>query len=108
MFNENDLHDYLSKWQKFIKEKHLMRRPQEREDMPIVGIFSQRAKDRPNAIGITSVKIISVRQNIINVQGLDAIDETPILDIKPYYPVFDMKENTIVPKWVDILMENYF
>ena len=93
---------------KFIKEKHLTRRPQGREDMPIVGIFSQRAKDRPNAIGITSVKLISVHQNILKVQGLDAIDGTPILDIKPYYPVFDTNENAVVPKWVDILMEDYF
>ena len=93
---------------KFIKEKHLTRRPQGREDMPVVGIFSQRAKDRPNAIGITSVKLISVHQNIIKVQGLDAIDRTPILDIKPYYPIFDTKEKAVVPKWVDTLMEDYF
>jgi tRNA-Thr(GGU) m(6)t(6)A37 methyltransferase TsaA len=92
----------------FISEKHLVRRPQGRDDMPSVGIFSQRAKDRPNPIGITAVKLLSVNKNVIEVQGLDAIDGTPVLDIKPYYPVFDLKENATVPEWVDILMENYF
>ena len=50
---------YLDK-AKYEKEKHLQRRPQNREDMPLVGIFSQRGKDRPNTIGMTSVQIISV------------------------------------------------
>ena len=44
----------------FVKERHLTRKPQGREDMPNVGIFSQRAKDRPSAIGITSVKLLSI------------------------------------------------
>lgn len=98
---------YLDK-AKFDMKKHLIRRPQNREDMPMVGILSQRAKDRPNPIGITSVKIVAVNKNIITVKGLDAIDNTPILDIKPYYPMYDCKENAIVPEWVERLMENYF
>jgi len=93
---------------KFEKEKHAIRRPQGREDMPRVGIFAQRAKDRPNSIGITSVKLLSVRQNIIQVQGLDAINGTPVLDIKPYYPQFDFKKDAAVPKWVNTLMKDYF
>jgi len=92
----------------FISEKHLTRKPQGREDMPIVGIFSQRAKDRPNPIGITTVKLISIEKNVIHVQGLDAISETPVLDIKPYYPMYDLKEKATVPGWVDELMKDYF
>ncbi|MEN6327387.1 MAG: tRNA (N6-threonylcarbamoyladenosine(37)-N6)-methyltransferase TrmO [Syntrophomonas sp.] len=92
----------------FNLEKHLLRRPQNREDMPMVGILSQRAKDRPNPIGITSVEIVSVNKNIIMVKGLDAIDNTPVLDIKPYYPKYDCKVNAVVPEWVDRLMECYF
>ena len=91
----------------FDKEKHLQRRPQNREDMPLVGIFSQRGKDRPNRIGMTSVRIISADEQTLVVQGLDAIDGTPVLDIKPYYPVYDKKDAT-VPEWVDRLMEHYF
>ena len=92
---------------KYEKEKHLQRRPQNRDDMPLVGIFSQRGKDRPNQIGMTSVEIISVTDSTLTVKGLDAIDGTPILDIKPYYPVYDKKEAR-VPEWVDRLMEHYF
>ena len=92
----------------FNIEKHLIRRPQNREDMPMVGILSQRAKDRPNPIGITSVEIVMVNKNIVTVKGLDAIDNTPVLDIKPYYPMYDCKENVVVPEWVNLLMEHYF
>ena len=92
----------------FLKEKHLVRRPQGRDDMPNVGIFAQRAKDRPNPIGITAVKLLSVNKNIVEVEGLDAIDGTPVLDIKPYYPQYDRRENAIVPEWVNTLMKDYF
>ena len=98
---------YLDK-ANFSIEKHLVRRPQNREDMPMVGILSQRAKDRPNAIGVTSVKIEAVKGNIITVKGLDAINNTPVLDIKPYYPMYDCKENAVIPEWVNRLMAQYF
>ena len=97
---------YLDQAQ-FVKEKHLQRRPQNREDMPMVGIFSQRAKDRPNRIGMTSVEIVSVSDRTLTVKGLDAVNGTPVLDIKPYYPVYDRKE-AVVPEWVDRLMAHYF
>ena len=97
---------YLDK-AKYDREKHLQRRPQNREDMPLVGIFSQRGKDRPNQIGITSVQVVSVLNDRLEVKGLDAIDGTPVLDIKPYYPVYDRKDAS-VPEWVDRLMEHYF
>ena len=97
---------YLDK-AKFDREKHLKRHHRNREDMPLTGIFAQRGKDRPNQIGMTSVQIIEVTEDTLTVQGLDAIDGTPVLDIKPYYPVYDKKDAT-VPEWVDRLMENYF
>ena len=92
---------------KFDKEKHLQRRPQNRDDMPLTGIFSQRGKDRPNRIGMTSVEIVSVSEDTLVVKGLDAVNGTPVLDIKPYYPVYDKREAT-VPGWVDRLMKHYF
>ena len=76
--------------------------------MPKIGIFSQRAKDRPNPIGVTAVKIVSVGDDYLEVQGLDAIDQTPVLDIKPYYPHYDKIDASEVPEWVNRLMENYF
>ena len=92
---------------KYIPEKHLLRHPRNRTDLPLLGIFSQRTKDHPNQIGITSVEILSVSDTSITVKGLDAIDGTPVLDIKPYFPVFDRRDAQ-TPEWVDILMENYF
>ena len=91
----------------YEKEKHLQRRPQNRDDMPLVGIFSQRGKDRPNRIGMTAVEIVSVEEDTLIVKGLDAIDGTPVLDIKPYYPAYDKKDAS-VPEWVDRLMAHYF
>ena len=91
----------------YEKEKHLQRRPQNRDDMPLVGIFSQRGKDRPNRIGMTAVEIVSVEEDTLVVKGLDAIDGTPVLDIKPYYPAYDKKDAS-VPVWVDRLMAHYF
>ncbi len=92
---------------RYDRDKHLQRRPRNRADMPLVGIFAQRGKDRPNRIGTTAVEILSVTEDTLTVRGLDAVDGTPVLDIKPYYPVYDKRE-AIVPEWVDRLMEHYF
>lgn len=89
-------------------ENDLIRRPQGREDMPFTGIFAQRAKHRPNPIGITSVQLLGVEGNILRVKGLDAIDETPVLDIKPYFPQYDRVPDSHNPNWVDRLMLDYF
>ena len=97
---------YLDK-ASYDSKKHLNRRPQNREDMPLAGIFSQRGKDRPNKIGMTSVEIVSVNDSTLTVKGLDAIDGTAVLDIKPYYPAYD-KRDASVPEWVERLMEHYF
>lgn len=92
----------------FTAAADLVRRPQGREDMPMIGIFAQRAKHRPNPIGITAVPLIKVLGNIITVKGLDAIDGTPVLDIKPYFPDYDRVENPKVPEWVSRLMVGHF
>ena len=92
----------------FIKEKHLCRKPRGLEELPEVGIFAQRAKDRPNPLGITSVEILDVGKDYLEVKGLDAVNGTPVLDIKPYYPHYDRIDNPKIPGWVDIIMNNYF
>ncbi len=53
------------------------------------GIFATRSPARPNAIGISTVRLISVDKNILHVEDVDIIDRTPLLDIKPFYPKFD-------------------
>jgi tRNA (Thr-GGU) A37 N-methylase len=86
----------------------LVRRPRGLASMPAVRIFSQRAKDRPNPIGVTAVPIVRVDAGAIEVGGLDAIDCTPVLDLKPYYPACDPVRDAVVPPWVDRLMDGYF
>ena len=92
----------------FNSNQHLVRRPQERPDMPLIGIFAQRAKHRPNPIGVSSVELLGANNNEIQVKGLDAIDGTPVLDIKPYFPVMDNKADVRTPNWINRLMINYF
>jgi len=93
---------------KFEPERHLVRRPRGQADMPELGIFAQRAKDRPNPLGITVVPLVAVISDGLRVRGLDAIDGTPILDLKPYFPQFDSAPGARVPEWVERLMRGYF
>ena len=86
----------------------LARRPRGRADMPKVGIFAQRAKHRPNPVGITAVRLLGIRGSTLTVQGLDAIDGTPVLDIKPYVPEFDRVSKPKVPGWMRKLLKGYF
>lgn len=92
----------------FDPTKHLTRRPRNLESMPRVGIFAQRAKDRPNPVGTTAVSLQSVTSDSVIVRGLDAIDGTPVIDLKPYYPEYDRVENATTPEWVSRLMRHYF
>ena len=92
----------------FQPERHLVRRPRGLASMPELGIFAQRAKDRPNPLGISVVQLVAVRAEGIAVRGLDAIDGTPVLDVKPYFPQFDAAPGAHVPDWVGELMQGYF
>jgi tRNA-Thr(GGU) m(6)t(6)A37 methyltransferase TsaA len=92
----------------FDYNNDLVRRPQGRDDMPNIGIFAQRAKHRPNPIGVSVVRLVDIKEGVLIVNGLDAIDETPIIDIKPYFPVFDESKDVLVPQWINILMKDYF
>jgi tRNA-Thr(GGU) m(6)t(6)A37 methyltransferase TsaA len=92
----------------FRPDEDLVRRPRGRADMPEIGIFAQRAKHRPNPIGLTAVRLLFVEGSVLTVRGLDAIDGSPVFDIKPYFATFDQVEDAIQPEWVDRLMEGYF
>lgn len=56
------------------------------------GVFAIRSPSRPNPIGISIVKLVHIRNNILTIRGVDIIDGTPLLDIKPYVPEFDVHE----------------
>ena len=85
----------------------LQRRPRGRADMPLLGVFAQRGRTRPNPIGLTAVEVVRVEPGAAVVRGLDAVDGTPILDLKPYAPVFDTRDAR-APEWMDRLMAGYF
>lgn len=53
------------------------------------GVFATRAPRRPNPIGLSVVKLVRIEQNILHLENVDVLDETPLLDIKPYVPEFD-------------------
>jgi tRNA-Thr(GGU) m(6)t(6)A37 methyltransferase TsaA len=84
------------------------RHPRGREDWPKVGIFAQRGKNRPNRIGVTVCRLQSVEGTSVSVEGLDAIDGTPVLDIKPYMREFGPREKTHQPAWSTELMAGYW
>ena len=92
----------------FDPGRHLVRRPRGLAEMPELGIFAQRAKDRPNPLGVSVVRLLSVEPDGLRVQGLDAIDGTPVLDLKPHFPAFESPPGASVPGWVARLMSGYF
>lgn len=83
-------------------------RPRGNPNYPLVGIFSQRKKDRPNQIGLCTVQLLEHNGRTIKVKYLDAIDGTPILDIKPVFKEFQPKGEIRQPIWVADLMKNYW
>jgi tRNA-Thr(GGU) m(6)t(6)A37 methyltransferase TsaA len=60
------------------------------------GLFATRHFNRPNPIGISVVKLLEKKKNILNVAQIDVLDKTPLLDIKPYVPTFDQRKNVKV------------
>ena len=84
------------------------RHPRGRTDWPKVGILAQRAKNRPNRLGITTCRVLAVNGLSLRVQGLDAIDGTPVLDIKPHMSGFDPRGIVREPAWSRELMDRYW
>jgi tRNA-Thr(GGU) m(6)t(6)A37 methyltransferase TsaA len=72
--------------------------PRGRRDLPLLGVFATRSMLRPNPIGLTLVELIKVEGNVLMVRGLDALDGTPVLDIKPFDP-WDTAKGAWVPRW---------
>ena len=86
-----------------VKDKVIVHRPQGNPEVPIVGIFSCRCPQRPNPIAITTVKLLSRKDNKLKVKGLDILNGTPIIDIKPYWSVYDEVKRAKIPNWVSKL-----
>ena len=74
--------------------------PRGRQELPLLGLFATRTPNRPNPVGKATVRLLQRRGNILRVKGLDAIDGTPVIDIKPYIPRYDSAANAKVPPWI--------
>ncbi len=84
------------------------RHPRGRADWPLVGIFAQRAKARPNRIGVGTCRLLGVEGRTIHVADLDAIDGTPVIDIKPHLEEMGPRGPVSEPSWVRELMAHYW
>jgi len=84
------------------------RHPRGRTDWPLVGIFAQRGKNRPNRLGLCSCRIVSVDGLRVEVEGLDAIDGTPVIDLKPVMRGFLPRGEIREPAWVGEIMKDYW
>jgi tRNA-Thr(GGU) m(6)t(6)A37 methyltransferase TsaA len=84
------------------------RHPRGNSAWPRVGIFAQRAAGRPNPIGICVCRILRVEGGLLYVEGLDAIDGTPVLDIKPWVAEFGPRGAVHQPAWITELMRRYW
>jgi tRNA (Thr-GGU) A37 N-methylase len=78
------------------------------EHLDAVGVFSQRTKFRPNPIGVTPVRLVKIDANRLVVTGLDAMDGSPVFDIKPFIPEFDSVGEVRQPSWVSAMVKGYF
>ncbi|MGD0114993.1 MAG: tRNA (N6-threonylcarbamoyladenosine(37)-N6)-methyltransferase TrmO [Dehalococcoidia bacterium] len=74
--------------------------PRGDERYPLQGVLATRTQHRPNPVGVSVVPLVKRRRNVLRVRGLDAINGTPILDVKPYIPQYDAPADVRLPDWV--------
>ena len=74
--------------------------PRDDPENPLSGVLATRSQIRFNPVLTTSVRLLSVKRNVLRVKGLDAIDGSPVLDIKPYVPRFDSVPDARMPDWI--------
>jgi tRNA-Thr(GGU) m(6)t(6)A37 methyltransferase TsaA len=91
-FDKNDTHD---------KRAILRVHPMGNQSNPLTGVFATRSPVRPNLIGMTLVKVLAVSGSTVEVDWIDALDNTPIVDIKPFIPTIDCADSPKIPKWLD-------
>ncbi len=84
------------------QETPLKQRQMGRQDRPLKGLFALRTPRRPNPIGKTTVRLLERLDHVLKVEGLDALDGTPVIDIKPYLPRYDVAPDATVPPWIAI------
>ena len=99
---------FFADWAEDVPPGPWHRHPRGNEEWPDVGVFAQRNKDRPNRILLTTVAIDSIEGRTLKVRGLDGIDGTPVLDIKPVFRWSVPRGTLRVAPWSEALGEDYF
>ena len=89
--------DKLFPYERLVMRVH----PQGKKDMPLVGVFACRSPARPNPIAITRVKLLGRDGTTLKVSGLDAVNGSPVIDIKPYIPRNDLSGELRLPDWIE-------
>lgn len=87
---------------------HAARHPRGDSRWPAVGIFAQRAAARPNRLAVTRCRLLRIDGLRLTVEGLDALDGTPVLDVKPYMEAFGPRGPVSEPAWAKELMRDYY
>ncbi len=83
----------------FIRKYSLKVHPRGDKSLPLVGLFASRSPYRPNPVGKKTARLMKREGNTLLVRGLDAIDGTPVIDIKPFIPGYDSSDDATVPEW---------
>ena len=98
-------HLFILFWLSRIPQRsiQLQVHPQGRQDLPLVGMLATRTPYRPNPIGLQVVELLSVEHSVLTVRGLDALDGSPVVDIKPYLPRGDAIPQARTPDWLQKL-----
>lgn len=78
--------------------------PMGRKDLPLVGIFATCSPARPNPVLVTAVRLLERRDNVLKVQGLEAIDGSPVIDLKPYIPHYYLAQDIRLSDWMMRIM----
>jgi tRNA (Thr-GGU) A37 N-methylase len=99
---------FFADWAEDVPPGPWHRHPRGNPDWPDVGVFAQRNKDRPNRLLLSTVEIIELAERSFSVRGLDGIDGTPVLDIKPVFRWSVPKGELRVAPWSEELGKNYF
>ena len=86
----------ISPKERTIRKVH----PRKDQNLPLTGVFATRSPARPNPIGVATVKLVEQQGNTLKVTGLDAVDGTPVLDIKPHIPGSDSPAAAKTPEWL--------
>jgi len=103
---EENSHVVVLFWMDRIRKegrKILKLHPKRKENLPLVGVFATRSPRRPNPIGIRSVLLLKRKKNVLKVKGLDALNNSPVLDIKPYSSKHDFVKDAKGPWWAKSL-----